>query len=157
MKLPHLRDCARNLTGTIGVKWTISIHVCWAEFLNFSRNCVGQGCSLSGVLRWVRLRNEILCKTHTSALSGEDFLSGTNVEDFYLPEVVELMLRLTGAREAVVHNVAFRRRLVSEEQGDGGFVRRAGGEWVPRRSWSYAWFWLRSAACDSSSCCELAS
>ena len=34
---------------------------------------------------------------------------------------------------------------------------RTGGVWAPRRSWSYAWFWLRSAACDSSSCCELAS
>ena len=49
---------------------------------------------------------------HRSALHNSDqWFSGQNVEDIYLPEVKRLICEITGAKRAVVNNVAFRRRL----------------------------------------------
>lgn len=51
---------------------------------------------------------------HTSALSTERLLNGTNIEDVegtYAQESLNLILELTGAKRGIVHNVVFRRRL----------------------------------------------
>lgn len=51
---------------------------------------------------------------HTSALSTERLLNGTNIEDVeetYAQEALNLLIELTGAKRGVVHNVVFRRRL----------------------------------------------
>lgn len=51
---------------------------------------------------------------HTSGLSTERLLNGTNIEDVegtYAQEALNLMLELTGAKRGIVHNVVFRRRL----------------------------------------------
>ena len=66
--------------------------------------------------------------THKSSLSGDDILQGTNAEDVYAPEVCKWMLGVTGGSRAVVHNIAFRRKLA--EQGVELYsYRKAGGEW----------------------------
>ncbi|EME38479.1 hypothetical protein DOTSEDRAFT_39471 [Dothistroma septosporum NZE10] len=64
---------------------------------------------------------------HKSSLSGEEMLQGTNVEDIYAPETVDMILKLTGASRGVVHNVAFRRDPATK-QNDLKYVMRAGGE-----------------------------
>lgn len=51
---------------------------------------------------------------HTSSLSPERLLNGTNIEDVegtYAQEALDFMLNLTGAKRGIVHNVVFRRRL----------------------------------------------
>lgn len=51
---------------------------------------------------------------HASSLSTERLLNGTNIEDVevtYAQESLDLMLKLTGAKRGIVHNVVFRRRL----------------------------------------------
>ncbi|MCJ1386326.1 hypothetical protein MMC17_009452 [Xylographa soralifera] len=53
---------------------------------------------------------------HKSALSGEDWFVGNNVIDIYMPEVIDLICKATGAKRAVVDSIAFRRRVASEEE-----------------------------------------
>lgn len=65
-------------------------------------------------------------QNHTSVLSGDEFLEGTNCEDIYAPECVDLILKLTGAKRAVCHGVAFRRDLATN-QADLSFVPPRGG------------------------------
>ena len=65
---------------------------------------------------------------HVSSLTGDEMLQGTNVEDVYAPEVIDFMLGVTGGSRAVVHNIAFRRKLATN-QVDLSYVNRAGGEW----------------------------
>lgn len=65
---------------------------------------------------------------HKSSLTGEEILQGTNAEDVYAPEVCEWILGVTGGSRAVVHNIAFRRKL-AEKAVDLYHVNRAGGEW----------------------------
>lgn len=51
---------------------------------------------------------------HTSSLSTERLLHGTNIEDVeetYAQEALNLLIELTGAKRGIVHNVVFRRRL----------------------------------------------
>lgn len=63
---------------------------------------------------------------HRSALSDCDqWFTGQNIEEIYLPEVEELVCRITGAKRAVVNNVAFRRKL-TEMQDDHGHVLMRG-------------------------------
>jgi GA4 desaturase len=60
---------------------------------------------------------------HKSALTGEDFL-GHQVEDVYLKECEELVKRLTGAKAAVVNNVALRRKLATEQLDKRFYYKR---------------------------------
>lgn len=62
---------------------------------------------------------------HKSSLVYEDWLAGSNIEDIYIQELKDLILSVTGAREAVVYGVAFRRRLATE-QGVGKVELRGG-------------------------------
>ena len=58
---------------------------------------------------------------HESALAQlEGWYEGKNVEEVYLPEVEALVCEVTGAKRAVVNNVAFRRR-EAEKQVDHSF------------------------------------
>lgn len=66
---------------------------------------------------------------HTSSLTGDEILEETNAEDIYAPEVIDFILGVTGGSRAVVHNIAFRRKLATK-QVDLYHVNRAGGEWV---------------------------
>lgn len=63
---------------------------------------------------------------HEFSLSGDELLEGTNVEEIYAKEVIDLMLKFTGASRAVIHNIAFRRR-PAERQQDLYNVQRRGG------------------------------
>ncbi|KXT18715.1 hypothetical protein AC579_2700 [Pseudocercospora musae] len=63
---------------------------------------------------------------HTSALSSDEFFEGTNCEDVYAPECIDLILKLTGAKRGIAHNVAFRRDLATN-QADLSFVPARGG------------------------------
>lgn len=63
---------------------------------------------------------------HSSALSRDDFFQGTNAEDVYAPECIDLVLKLTGAKRGIVHNIAFRRKLATN-QADLSFVSLKGG------------------------------
>ena len=62
---------------------------------------------------------------HQSALTSQEWFTGDNVENVYLPELTNLMLSITGAKNAVVNNVAFRRR-TADQQADPNFVLRKG-------------------------------
>ena len=64
---------------------------------------------------------------HKSSLTAEELLEGDNAERIYVPETIDLVLKLTGASRGVVHNVAFRRAPVTKA-ADINFVDRAGGE-----------------------------
>lgn len=65
---------------------------------------------------------------HRSALQNSDqWFSGLNVEDIYLPELCDLICKITGAQTAVVNNVAFRRRL-ADKQADLSYVHKRGDE-----------------------------
>ena len=64
---------------------------------------------------------------HTSSLTADEMLSGSNAEDIYALEVIDLALRVTGGRRAVVHNIAFRRKLATN-QVDLFHVQRRGNE-----------------------------
>ncbi|CZT16672.1 uncharacterized protein RCC_02507 [Ramularia collo-cygni] len=47
---------------------------------------------------------------HKSALSGDEWLKDGNVEEIYTKELRDLIMKVTGARDAFVYCVAFRRR-----------------------------------------------
>ena len=64
---------------------------------------------------------------HTSALTPDEMLYGSNAEDIYAPEMIDLALRVTGGKRAVVHNIAFRRKLATK-QVDLYHVQRRGNE-----------------------------
>lgn len=64
---------------------------------------------------------------HHFSLGRDAILEGTNAEDIYVKEVIDMMLKFTGASRAVVHNVAFRRRL-AKMQEDLYHVRRRGDQ-----------------------------
>lgn len=50
---------------------------------------------------------------HRSVLQDSDqFFTGQNVEDIYIPEVCDLICKMTGAKKAIVNNCAFRRKIV---------------------------------------------
>lgn len=63
---------------------------------------------------------------HHSALddSGRWFV-GQDFEEVYLPEVCDLVCKVTGAKKAIVNNCAFRRRL-ADEQADPTFYLKRG-------------------------------
>lgn len=48
---------------------------------------------------------------HTSRLTGEELLAGDNAERIYAPEMLDLVLKVTGASRGVVYNIAFRHNL----------------------------------------------
>ncbi|KXS94001.1 hypothetical protein AC578_3105 [Pseudocercospora eumusae] len=52
---------------------------------------------------------------HKSSLDYDSFLTGSNVEDIYVPELESLVKEVTGCRKVVVYDVAFRRRLAKEQ------------------------------------------
>ncbi|KXT11118.1 hypothetical protein AC579_641 [Pseudocercospora musae] len=52
---------------------------------------------------------------HKSSLDYDHFLTGSNVEDVYVPELESLVKEVTGCRKVVVYCVAFRRRLATEQ------------------------------------------
>ena len=54
--------------------------------------------------------------SHVSALSPEQMLEGRNAEEKLAPEVLDMMLKLTGAKRGVVHSIGFRRTLASKQQ-----------------------------------------
>lgn len=62
---------------------------------------------------------------HESALSGEDWFLGSNIEDVYVPEIINLVCKVTGAKRAVIDSIQFRRRLASEEE-EQNIPRRKG-------------------------------
>lgn len=63
---------------------------------------------------------------HQSALASEEWFTGRNVEDVYIPEVCDLVCEMTGAKRAIVNNVAFRRRL-ADNQADPMFYHKRDG------------------------------
>ena len=63
---------------------------------------------------------------HDSALSGEQFYEGRNVEETYFPEMVDLICKVTGAKRAIVDGVAMRRRIANEETSNPYHVMRRG-------------------------------
>lgn len=58
---------------------------------------------------------------HASALCSEQMLQGRNAEEKLAPEVLDMMLKFTGAKIGVVHNIAFR-RVPASKQLDLEFV-----------------------------------
>lgn len=62
------------------------------------------------------------------ALSGEQ-LSARGVEEVYKPEMVELILRLTGDKTVVINNIAFRRKLAGEEHKDPTYYFKKGSHY----------------------------
>jgi len=61
--------------------------------------------------------------SHSSALGGESWL-GPEVEEVYLKEVEELIKQVTGAKYALVNNVAFRRKLSGAQKGKEHYAKR---------------------------------
>lgn len=55
---------------------------------------------------------------HTSALSGNEFFEGKNIEEVYGPEVCELVKNVTGAKRAIIDGVTLRSRLATETEED---------------------------------------
>ncbi|CRG92820.1 hypothetical protein PISL3812_09890 [Talaromyces islandicus] len=53
---------------------------------------------------------------HSSTLSGGDWFAGSNIEEIYIPEIIELICNITGAKRAVVDSVQIRRRVANEEE-----------------------------------------
>ncbi|KAK3620614.1 hypothetical protein LTR22_025515 [Elasticomyces elasticus] len=62
-----------------------------------------------------------------SALSDSGrWFQEDDLERIYFPEVEKLLCELTGAKRAVVNNVAFRRKVASKEDVDHSFVMKRG-------------------------------
>ena len=55
---------------------------------------------------------------HTSALSGDQYFEGRNVEEVYGPEVCELLKAVTGAKRAIVDGATLRSRLATQTEED---------------------------------------
>jgi hypothetical protein len=53
---------------------------------------------------------------HSSALSGEDWFVGTNIEEIYVPEIIQLICTVTGAKRAVVDSMQIRRRAANAQE-----------------------------------------
>lgn len=62
---------------------------------------------------------------HRSALDTDDWLEGSNVEEKYVPEVEELVRKVTGAKTVVVNHLGIRKRLANNN-ADPTFYRKAG-------------------------------
>ena len=62
---------------------------------------------------------------HQSALSEDEWLMGTNVEEKYVPEVQELVRQVTGAKNVMVNHLGIRKR-VANNNADPTFYRKAG-------------------------------
>lgn len=62
-----------------------------------------------------------------SSLSGEQMLEGTNAEDIYGPETLNMMLKFTGAKKGICHSVGFRLK-PADKQKDLSFVPMRGAE-----------------------------
>ena len=62
---------------------------------------------------------------HEFSLGRDEILQGTNAEDIYAKEVIDMMLKFTGASRAVIHNMTFRRR-PAVDQEDLYHIRRRG-------------------------------
>ncbi|USW59777.1 Putative hydroxylase/desaturase AsaB [Septoria linicola] len=69
---------------------------------------------------------------HKFSLHANQILEGTNAEDIYAQEVIDFMLKLTGASRAVVHNITFRRKTAESQDQTLDpkqyAVQRRGGE-----------------------------
>lgn len=62
---------------------------------------------------------------HRSALQGPDsFLLGRNIEDIYIPEVCDLICRMTGAKKAIVNNCAIRHKLLDPQKDPNYYYER---------------------------------
>ncbi len=61
-------------------------------------------------------------KHRSALLDADQWYTGKRVEEVYLPEMEELVCKVTGANRAVVNNVVFRRKLGTTEQEDPNFV-----------------------------------
>lgn len=62
---------------------------------------------------------------HRSALDADEWLTGNNVEEKYVPEVEELVRQVTGAKKVVVNHLGIRKRLAANNT-DPTFYRKAG-------------------------------
>lgn len=63
---------------------------------------------------------------HHSALDDSDrWFIGQDFEEIYMPEVRDLVCKVTGAKKAIIINCAFRRRL-ADEQADQKFYYKKG-------------------------------
>lgn len=62
---------------------------------------------------------------HEFSLGRDEILGGTNAEDIYAKEVIDMMLKFTGASRAVIHNMTFRRKLAVAQE-DLYHIRRRG-------------------------------
>ena len=63
---------------------------------------------------------------HVSSLTGEQLMAASNPEEIYCPEIIDLILNVTGGKRAVVHDMAFRRKLSTT--ADIYHVNRRGNE-----------------------------
>ena len=63
---------------------------------------------------------------HQSALTSQEWFTGMNIEEVYLPEMEKLLCEITGAKRAVTNNAAFRRR-TADKQVDHTYVQKSGG------------------------------
>lgn len=69
--------------------------------------------------------------THNFSLSDKELFEGRKAEDIYAKECVELVLKLTGAKRGVVHNIEIRQkagRVGTEEEDGMGKVPLKGSE-----------------------------
>lgn len=64
---------------------------------------------------------------HDSCLTPDEMLAGRHAEEILAPEVLQMMVELTGAKRGVVHSIGFRRVLASKQQ-DLDFVPMRGSE-----------------------------
>ncbi|CAK1363211.1 hypothetical protein CB0940_04683 [Cercospora beticola] len=53
---------------------------------------------------------------HASSLTADEVFEGRNVEDVLVPETIDMMLKLTGAKHGVAHNVGFRRKSAAKQE-----------------------------------------
>lgn len=60
-----------------------------------------------------------------SALDENEWLTGNNVEERYVPEVEDLVRKVTGAKKVVVNHLGIRKRLAANNT-DPTFYRKAG-------------------------------
>ncbi|KAF2217519.1 hypothetical protein CERZMDRAFT_92166 [Cercospora zeae-maydis SCOH1-5] len=53
---------------------------------------------------------------HASSLTAEQVFEDGNVEAVLVPETIDMMLKLTGAKRGVAHNVGFRRKAATKQE-----------------------------------------
>ncbi|KAK4505488.1 hypothetical protein PRZ48_003451 [Zasmidium cellare] len=65
---------------------------------------------------------------HQSALDGEDWFDHEKLEKVYIPEIVELVKRNTGANKVAIDGLTLRKTVAKEQDGKKDFVMKKGDE-----------------------------